>query len=72
MSGVAFAEGLLALLAAYAAVGAAVAVGFAIAGVRRALPTDGSITLGARLLLMPAAAALWPLVLRRWCAGGRR
>lgn len=29
------------------------------------------VTLGARVLLLPAAAALWPLVLNRWLRSRR-
>jgi hypothetical protein len=65
MEGVAAAHFLLAGLAVYGAAGVAVGVAFAVAGVTRALPADRA-TIGARILLLPAAAALWPVVLRRW------
>jgi len=72
MSGVGAAEVFLALLALYGAAGLVAAVFFVLFGVRRALALDGRVTWGARLLLMPAAAALWPVVLRRWRRPARR
>jgi hypothetical protein len=30
------------------------------------LPRSATVTLGARVLFLPAAAALWPYVLLRW------
>lgn len=48
----------------YVGIGVAVAIGFAIAGVTRVQPQP--MTPGARLLLIPGAAALWPYVLLRW------
>ncbi len=54
----------------YALIGLAVALGFVTIGIPRAMPHAGPVTWGARLLLLPGAAVLWPLVLRRWLAGG--
>lgn len=51
----------------YAAIGCAVALGFAVFGAARAAG-GVSVSVGARILLIPAAAALWPLVVRRWRA----
>ncbi len=65
MRDVAIAEVLLALIAAYGVAGMATAVAFAIAGASRVIP-GAQVSFAARLLLMPAAVALWPLVLRRW------
>jgi len=56
----------LVLIGLYAAAGLCVAVAFVIAGVTRVLPQPMDFTLGARLLLIPGSAALWPYVLRRW------
>ena len=56
---------LLDVIAAYAAVGVGVALVFVVFGLSRVLP-GASATAGARLLLLPGAAALWPLILRRW------
>ncbi len=64
MSGIAML--LLAGLAAYAVAGLVTAVAFVAFGVSRALPEPAPVTVGARILLLPGAAALWPLVLSRW------
>jgi hypothetical protein len=50
----------------YVAVGIAVGIAFVSYGVTRALEHPATVSLGARVLLFPASAALWPLVLRRW------
>lgn len=72
MHAVAVAEILLALVALYGAVGVAIAVAFAARWVTRVVPAKGGVSLPARLLLMPAAVALWPFVLhRRFGAGAR-
>ena len=55
---------LLNALALYAGIGAAVALAFAAFGVTRVQPM--SMSLGARVLILPGAAALWPYVLIRW------
>jgi hypothetical protein len=54
------------LLLAYAAVGLVTAVAFVTFGVVRVLPQPAPVTIPARILLIPAAAALWPYVLLRW------
>jgi hypothetical protein len=56
---------LLDILAIYAMTGASVAVAFIAFGLRRVLPHI-SMTAGARLLVLPGAVALWPLVVSRW------
>lgn len=48
----------------YAAIGAVVAVVFALV-VGRVVPTARSGSIGFRLLILPGAALLWPLVLAR-------
>ena len=50
--------------ALYAAIGAVVAVGFASVGLTRVIHAPA--TWGARLLILPGAALLWPVVLKRW------
>ena len=55
---------LLNALALYAAVGVVTAVAFVSLGVTRAQPAP--VSLGARILILPGAAALWPYVLTRW------
>ncbi len=57
---------LLNALALYAAIGVAFALAFAAFGVTRVQPAP--MSLGARILILPGAAALWPYVLRRWLA----
>jgi len=54
----------------YALIGLGVALGFVTIGILHAMPQAGPVTWGARVLLLPGAAVLWPLVLRRWLAGG--
>ena len=53
-------------LALYVATGLVTAVAFVIFGVTRVLPQPLPVTVGARILLVPGAAALWPYVLARW------
>ncbi len=55
---------LLDTLALYAAVGAVTAIAFVLFGVRQVQPA--SVSLGARVLILPGAVALWPYVLMRW------
>jgi len=59
------------LLIAYSAVGIVVALAFVTIGVAQvqAMP----VTVGARILLLPGAFVMWPLVLSRWLrtGGGR-
>jgi hypothetical protein len=54
-------------LAVYAAAGVAVAA----FGVGRVLPEPAPVTVGARVLIFPGAAALWPYVLLRWLKSSR-
>jgi len=55
---------LLNVLAVYAAIGVISALAFVSFGVTRVQPA--SVSLGARILIVPGAAALWPYVLLRW------
>jgi hypothetical protein len=66
--------------ALYAAAGLGVAVAFVTFGIGRVLaspseqrthPASIPFTFGARLLILPGAAALWPYVLARWLAAAR-
>jgi hypothetical protein len=59
-------------LAFYALVGLITAVAFVGLGVARVLAQPVNLTMGARLVLLPGAAALWPYVLFRWLRSGRR
>jgi hypothetical protein len=54
------------LVAAYAAAGVVTALAFVSFGVERVLPQPAPVTIPARILLIPAAVALWPYVLVRW------
>jgi len=58
-------------LALYAATGFAVAIAFLAFGVTRVLPEPAPVTLGARIMLFPGTAALWPCVLIRWLRSSR-
>ena len=61
----------LTVLALYAAAGVAIGIAFVAFGVTRVLPEPMPVTLGARILLVPGAAALWPYVLMRWLKSPR-
>jgi hypothetical protein len=55
---------LLSLSAVYGTVGFAVAIAFVTIGVVQVQPMP--VTVGARILLLPGAFLLWPLVAARW------
>ena len=55
---------LLYLLVAYVAVGSAVALAFVIVGVTQVQPMP--VTVGGRIMLLPGAFVLWPLLVARW------
>jgi hypothetical protein len=57
---------LLYALALYALVGIVTAVAFVTIGITQVLPHSASVSAGARLLILPGAAVLWPYVLTRW------
>ena len=59
---------LLDALGVYAAIGVTTAVAFVSFGIGRVQPAH--VSLGARILIMPGAAALWPYVLARWIKAG--
>ena len=56
------------LLMAYFAIGLLFAVAFAIRGVDRMDATPK--TIGFRVIVMPGAAVLWPVLLARWLGAG--
>jgi hypothetical protein len=60
---------LFGVLVAYVAVGFIAALAFIAVGVVRVQPA--SVTIGARILLLPGDTALWPLVLARWFSARR-
>ena len=53
-------------LALYALIGVVTGLAFVTFGVSQVLPHAATVTAGARILLLPGAAALWPYVLMRW------
>jgi hypothetical protein len=50
----------------YIGIGVLTALLFVTFGISHVLPRSATVTLGARILFLPAAAALWPYVLLRW------
>jgi hypothetical protein len=64
---------LLYALALYASIGLVTALAFVTFGLSRVLASATTASLGARILFIPGAAALWPYVLLRWlrARGGR-
>ncbi|MET0632727.1 MAG: hypothetical protein ABWY92_17860 [Xanthobacteraceae bacterium] len=56
-------------LALYTVAGVVIALAFVIFGVTRVQPMP--VTIGARILIAPGAAALWPYVLVRWLKSAR-
>jgi hypothetical protein len=58
-------------LAFYTAAGAAIGLAFVTFGVARVVGEPMPVTLGARILIFPGAAALWPYVLVRWLKAPR-
>lgn len=54
------------LLSAYMVIGVLFAVAFVMIGITRIDASAGNSTLGFRLIVLPGAALLWPLLLRRW------
>jgi hypothetical protein len=51
-------------LTLYAAIGLATAVAFVTLGVTTV--THASMTVGARILILPGATIFWPLIIARW------
>jgi hypothetical protein len=60
------AEVVVATVGAYVAAGALFAVAFVAWGVSRVDPAARGCTPGFRLVILPGAAALWPLLAVRW------
>jgi hypothetical protein len=56
-------------LVVYLAVGLLTAIAFVTLGVTRV--QSAPVTIGARILLIPGAVALWPLIMSRWLARRR-
>jgi hypothetical protein len=57
-------------VAVYVAAGLVAGLAFVMFGVTTV--QSAPVTVGARVLLLPAATALWPLVLSRWLKSRRR
>ena len=62
---------LLYLLALYVLIGLATALAFVTCGLAQVLPRGSTASWGARILFVPGATALWPLVVSRWLAARR-
>ena len=62
---------LVTAIALYALAGIIVALAFVAVGLAAVLPAGTPVTIGARILFVPGAAALWPIVLRRWLRAPR-
>jgi hypothetical protein len=58
-------------LAVYAIIGLLFALPFSARGAERLDPSAKGAGLGFRLLIVPGAAALWPLLLWRWLRGSQ-
>ena len=56
-------------LVVYVAAGALIALGFVLYGVTTV--QSSPVTIGARILLLPGATALWPMVVSRWLKARR-
>ena len=57
---------LLVVLGAYLAIGAGFAVAFAAWGAPAIDPAGKGMPVSARLMILPGAMALWPLLLLKW------
>jgi hypothetical protein len=53
-------------VALYALLGVITAATFVTFGISKVLPRSSTVTVGARFLLLPGVAALWPYVVMRW------
>lgn len=60
------AQWIVAALGGYLAAGVLFAIAFVSLGLARVDPAASGMPLSARLLIIPGAAALWPLMLRKW------
>ena len=60
------AEWFMKLLITYTGIGIAFAILFVAVGVSRIDPVAKGAGLGFRLLILPGATALWPILLIRW------
>lgn len=58
------------LLAIYFLIGIIIAIPFAFLAAGKILDEPADMTIGARILIIPGAAIVWPIVLTRWLKGG--
>ena len=63
------ADGLVLAVGVYLAIGLVFALAFVTVGVQRVDPAARGGTWGFRVLILPGAAALWPMLLARWVRG---
>jgi len=63
---------LFSALVLYFSIGIAIGLAFVLFGVTRALSHPVPVTTGARVLLLPGATLLWPVVLHRWLKSKNR
>jgi hypothetical protein len=64
-----FASALGLILGLYLAIGLVFAIPFAFNGAGKIDPTAREATLGFKIIIIPGAMALWPLLVRRWLKG---
>lgn len=58
---------ILAALSIYFAIGVVFALAFVLRGAVRVDPAARGTPLSVRVLILPGAAALWPVLLVKWC-----
>ncbi len=61
----------LMVVGVYGAIGLVVGAAFVVWGVGRVDPVARESGWGFRVVILPGAAALWPLVARKWIRAGR-
>lgn len=66
------AEAIVMAVGAYGVFGLLFALLFVTMGIERVDPLAKGSGIGFRLVVMPGAAALWPLLLARWVGGGAK
>ena len=64
-------QSILLIAAAYLVVGAVFALAFVWRGAVRIDPAAARSSFGARIIFLPGAAALWPILAARWARGGK-
>lgn len=62
---------ILVIVVAYMAIGFVVAVTFVCFGITSVDPVAKGSSMRFRVLIIPGTAALWPIMLRKWCAAKR-